>query len=510
MTQTQTELDKYNKMKVLVLDDDRLSSHNLSIQLRFVGETPLVSTSENWQQALRTLTERGEDNDLLAIALGNIRHADLNELLLNLHMQRPQLPLLLLNQQASGQLPASLQARMLTLGDGALNYQSLLAALKSARQLAGRESEVLPSRIISETGTAMFRSLSGQSAVIQQVRQLLQQVAQTQATVLVTGESGTGKEIVARNLHYHSGRGDCPFIVVNCAAIAHDRGGVELFGQQKGYNGARDHLPGLVEKAGGGTLFFDDIAELPLNIQALLLRFLEDRHFQRVGGHEQLATDVRVVAATRQNLEKKITTDKFREDLYYRLSVVPIALPPLRDRLEDIPDLVGELISRLENHDQTSVRFNSAAIQSLQSHHWPGNVRELANLVERLGIMQPNAVIGVSDLPVEYQYQVAVQGQDEAATDIRSDAFSVDLAGADAARPLAEALANPPDMAVMQPLDESRLLQYLDKSERQLLAVALDDSAGIVGFAAERLQMDSAALRSKMQQHGIADPALKQ
>lgn len=510
--QSQIDLQQYSKLKVLVLDDDRLSSHNLGIQLRFVGETPVVAASDAWEQSFSALAERGEDGELFAIVLGKITRISVPDLLLALHRHNPELPLLLLGNPESVQLaeqPATLRTRLLQLGDGVLNYQKLLDALQTARQIGRRQTqEVLPSRLISDTGTAMFRSLSGQSAAIQKVRQVLHQVARRQVTVLVTGESGTGKEIVARNLHYHSGRGERPFIAINCAAIAHDRLGEELFGQQKGHNGARENLPGLFERADGGTLFFDDIGELPMNIQALLLRFLEDKHFQRIGGHELLATDVRVVAATCQNLEKRISLEKFREDLYYRLSVVPLLLPPLRERVEDIPELVGELISSLESRDAPAVRFNSSALQSLQRHHWPGNVRELANLVERLGIMQPNAMIGLRDLPVEYQY-----AEEEAAPERASPGNTA------AAGPTGTVEAQPPldresnaaigmsynDRAGILPLNEARLQQYLQNFERQMVEVTLDDCAGLTGLAAERLNLDADMLRSRMQQHGIAE-----
>jgi sigma-54 specific flagellar transcriptional regulator A len=501
MTQSLKNLENYAKLKVLVVDDDRLSSHNLSIQLRFVGETPLIAASDTWRDVLKNQVEAGENSDLLAVLVGQIKKTALPELLRELHACDQGLPLLLLGGDDSANLddlPQSLQAQLLTLGDAALNYERLLFALNKARQLSGRSQGAFASKIISPTGTAMFRSLSGNSMQIQKVRQILQQVAKRPTSVLVRGESGTGKEIVARNLHYHSGRGECPFIAVNCAAIAPDRNGIELFGHEKAYNNAREAQPGLVEQADGGTLFFDEIGELPLNIQALLLRFLEDKHYQRLGGHELLTADVRVVAGTRQNLEEKMREGKFREDLYFRLSVMPIELPPLRQRVEDIPELIRELISSLENRDQTSVRFNTSALLSLQKHHWPGNVRELANLVERLGIMQPNAVLGVNDLPPEYQYPVTEEAEAGAVED-PGDAPKV--------VPLKTVPVLPEDSSMLLPLNEGRLQQYLDNFERQLLEVALDDSAGLVNFAAERLRIDAAVLRGRMEAYGIREAA---
>jgi sigma-54 dependent transcriptional regulator, flagellar regulatory protein len=493
---------------VLVIDDDRLSSHSLSILLRFVGETPVMATSESWAESLRMLSGGGGQN-LLGAAFGQVKKTGFAELLANVHKAAPYLPLLLLTgsdseieealpQAELAKLPETLRARLLTPGEGALNNQRLLGVLNQARKLSGRAENLQPSVLMSPTtGSALFRSLSGQSPPITRVRQLLQQVAKRPTSVLVRGESGTGKEIVARNLHYHSGRSPKPFIAVNCATIAPDHNGIELFGQEKG----NESRPGFIERADGGTLFLDEIGELPLNIQATLLRFLEDKQFQRLGGHDVHTADVRVVAGTRQNLEAKMREGKFREDLYYRLSVVPIELPPLRQRLEDIPELVKELISSLENRDQTSVRFNSQALQSLQKHSWPGNVRELANLVERLGIMQPNAVLGVSDLPPEYQYTVTEEepAPPEEVEEPKPGGLT-----------LVQTKPEPPpatDGGAMPPLNEARLQQYLDSFEKQLLEVALDDSAWLLDFAAERLQVDTASLRAMMQAHGIRERA---
>lgn len=499
----QAPADANEPLWVLVVDDDRLSSHNLAILLRFVGETPVLATSDSWPETLHTLTGSSGHTQLLAVAFGQVRKIPFPELLASVHAAAPALPLLLLGGSVSeleGVLPESLRAKLLTPGKGALNNQGLLDVLGQARKLSGRANGVLPSVLISPTtGTAMFRSLSGHSAQITGVRQLLQQVAGRQTSVLVRGESGTGKEIVARNLHFHSERNGKPFIAVNCAAITPDHNGLELFGQEKGYQNAGDARPGLIEKADGGTLFLDEISELPLNIQALLLRFVEDKQFQRLGGHNILTADVRIVAGTRQNLEAKMREGKFREDLYYRLGVVPIELPPLRQRLEDIPELIKELISSLENRDQTSVRFNTQALQSLQKHSWPGNVRELANLVERLGIMRPNAVIGVSDLPNEYQYPVA----DDTPVRVEEDEETAGVLKLVQTKPLVPTVD---EAGAMLPLNEARLLQYLDSFERQLLEVALDDSGGLLDFAAERLQLDTSSLRAMMQAHGIREP----
>ncbi len=494
MSNKQSAPEKSERLKIVVLDDDRLSSHNLSIQLKFVGETPMVATSDNWQQMFSMLAQRNEMGNLLAIAIGVIKGDGLADLLMQLHLSQPHLPILLLtnaDETQIAQLPESLKKVLLSLGDKVLNYQVLTEALRTARQITGHNNPRAQSWLLSASGSPLFRSLSGDSVKMQQVRQLLMQVAQRQVTVLVTGESGTGKEVVARNLHYHAGRQQKPLIVVNCTSVSTERFGVELFGQEKGFNGNKEGYTGWLEKAEGGTLFLDEVSELPLHVQGNLLRFLEDKSFQRIGSHEQLTVDVRVVAGTRHNLLELTRQGKFREDLYYRLSVVPIELPPLRERSEDIPVLIKELISSLENKGYESIRFNSSAIESLQLHNWPGNVRELANLVERLGIMHPNEVIGSNDLPLLYRHKVA-KNEPVAVTENATTPSN-------SAKMTAAAMAG----NSMLPLDEPRLQQYLENFERQMFEVALEDAAGFIDYAAERVQLDVDNFRMRMMALGL-------
>ena len=244
----------------------------------------------------------------------------------------------------------------------------------------------------------LFRSLVGTSRAIQQVRQMMQQVADTDASVLILGESGTGKEVVARNLHYHSKRREGPFVPVNCGAIPAELLESELFGHEKGaFTGAITSRAGRFELANGGTLFLDEIGDMPLPMQVKLLRVLQERTFERGGSNKTQNVDVRIIAATHKNLEKMIEDGTFRET-----STTASTYSPSRWRRcagEDIALLLNELISRMEHEKRGSIRFNSAAIMSLCRHDWPGNVRELANLVERLAIMHPYGVIGVGELP---------------------------------------------------------------------------------------------------------------
>lgn len=243
----------------------------------------------------------------------------------------------------------------------------------------------------------------GNSPSIALINQMIEQVADTMATVLILGESGTGKEVIARNIHTQSNRRDKPFIPINCGAIPSDLLESELFGHEKGaFTGAISSRQGRFELAEGGVIFLDEIGDMPLSMQVKLLRVLQERTFERVGSNHSNKTDVRVIAATHRSLEELISEGKFREDLYYRLNVFPIDVPPLRERREDIPALINELIERIEHDKRGSVRLGRRAVNMLCQYDWPGNVRELANLIERLAILYPHNVVDVKDLPKKY------------------------------------------------------------------------------------------------------------
>jgi sigma-54 specific flagellar transcriptional regulator A len=322
----------------------------------------------------------------------------------------------------------------------------------------------------------------------------MQQVADTEASVLILGESGTGKEVVARNLHYHSKRRDGPFVPINCGAIPAELLESELFGHEKGaFTGAITSRAGRFELANGGTLFLDEIGDMPLSMQVKLLRVLQERTYERVGGNKTQNADVRIIAATHKNLEEMIEAGSFREDLYYRLNVFPIEMAPLRERIEDIPLLMNELISRMEHEKRGSIRFNSAAIMSLCRHDWAGNVRELANLVERMAIMHPYGVIGVGELPKKFRH---VDDEDEAlTTSLREDleeraAIIAGLPGV--------------NMPAMLPAEGLDLKDYLGSLEQGLIQQALDDAGGVVARAAERLRIRRTTLVEKMRKYGMS------
>ncbi len=237
------------------------------------------------------------------------------------------------------------------------------------------KSQLYQEKLLSKEGQKrpleLFRSLSGNSRATHRINRMIDQVANTDATVLILGESGTGKEVVARKLHYNSRRRGKPFVPVNCGAIPSDLLESELFGHEKGaFTGAISSRQGRFEMASGGTLFLDEIGDMSMPMQVKLLRVLQERTFERVGSNISIHSDVRIVAATHRNLEQAIEEGGFREDLYYRLNVFPIEVPPLRDRVEDIPVLVNDLISRIETEKRGTVRLTPAAVMTLTHYKW--------------------------------------------------------------------------------------------------------------------------------------------
>ncbi|MGB9713340.1 MAG: nif-specific transcriptional activator NifA [Dissulfurimicrobium hydrothermale] len=243
-------------------------------------------------------------------------------------------------------------------------------------------------------------NIIGNSKAMRDVLTIVEKVASTNATVLLLGESGTGKELVARAIHQTSPRKEKGFIKVNCAALPENLLESELFGHEKGaFTGAFSARKGRFELADGGTLFLDEIGEMGLNVQAKLLRVLQEQRFERLGGERTIEVDVRVIAATNRSLEQAVINGIFRTDLYYRLNVVPIKLPPLRDRPEDIPALIGHFLDKSNARNHKNVKISREALQFLQGYSWPGNVRELQNLIERLVILSDRGYIRLSDIP---------------------------------------------------------------------------------------------------------------
>ncbi|MCB1671988.1 MAG: sigma-54 dependent transcriptional regulator [Gammaproteobacteria bacterium] len=360
-----------------------------------------------------------------------------------------------------------------------VRYGDLLEILKQARMkaLQNRENE----------NHAAGPRLIGTSPGIKAIRTLIRQVAATEASVLLSGESGTGKEVVARNIHALSLRADRPFVAVNCGAIPPELLESELFGHEKGaFTGAFQSRPGRFELAEGGTLFLDEIGDMPLNMQVKLLRVIQEKSFERVGGSRTRISNVRLIAATHQDLENQIAEGKFRLDLFYRLNVFPIELPALRDRSEDIPQLINAFIKARSGPTQEPISFAGDALQTLMNHPLPGNVRELENLVERLSILHPGETIDCAKLPVRYQQHGSLQSP------------LTELIRADQVREVAELPA-----ANGQKIN---LKQYLASLERSLICRALEQSDWVVTRAAQTLSVRRTTLIEKIRKLEIRQP----
>lgn len=340
----------------------------------------------------------------------------------------------------------------------------------------------------------LFRCLVGKSPAMQKVRHEIEQVAKSDANVLILGHSGTGKEVVARNVHYHSKRRKKPFVPVNCGAIPHDLLESELFGHEKGsFTGAITARQGRFAMAEGGTLFLDEIGEMTMAMQVKLLRVLEERVFERVGGTTSINADVRIIAATNRNLEEMVKNGDFREDLYFRLEVFPICLPTLSERIEDLPLLVRELISRLEQTKQCSVRFTPEAIVALSQYNWPGNVRELANQIERMAIKYPNGLVQAHNLPGKIRSHItqnAVPGLElKEVDDILNDADQ-----------RCHSINTP---RVNFPAEGFDLKSYISNIEVNIIQEALDKSGGVIAHAAKSLGLRRTTLAEKMRKYHI-------
>ena len=342
----------------------------------------------------------------------------------------------------------------------------------------------------------LFRSLVGVSQPVTKVRKLIEQVADSEASVLILGDSGTGKEVVARNLHFHSDRKNQPFVPVNCGAIPPDLLESELFGHEKGaFTGAIAARKGRFELANGGTLFLDEIGDMPLAMQVKLLRVIQERVFERVGSNKSIKADVRIIAATHRNLEGEISNGRFREDLFYRLNVFPIEMPSLAQRVEDIPLLLEELIVRMENNKRGSIRITPDAVSALQHYEWPGNVRELSNLVERLLIMFPNGVVDTRDLPEKYRLNVDGLVVEEPTTE-SADNLAVQQ------KPASHIISKDDNQTIL-PEEGIDLKAHLLDLEFSLIKQALDDSKGVVAHAAQKLNMRRTTLVEKMRKYGL-------
>lgn len=498
----------WREAKVLIVDDDAERREQMKVILDFLGEPSVVTSCRDWREALNqdaifedvtsnnVDTNIGEqrDEDFMAVFLGYccLDSAPFDQLLQDIRDWNDDVAVIIMAEQGQTldldtDSDPYLKHMVIATLETPPTYSKLLDTLYRAQRY--REAQQARKQQPGQRPLHLFRSLVGTSREIQTVREMMSQVADKDVSVLVTGESGTGKEVIARNLHYNSDRRENPFVPVNCGAIPAELLESELFGHEKGaFTGAISTRAGRFELAEGGTLFLDEIGDMPLNMQVKILRVLQERCIERVGSNKTIPTDVRIIAATHRNLDSMIEDGTFREDLYYRLNVFPIEVPSLRERNEDIPLLINELVSRMENEKRGSIRFNSAAIMSLCQHEWSGNVRELANLVERMAIMHPYGVIGVQDLPKKYRH-----------VDVTDEEFDLPEDDTPVAQTTVVSMAD----TTLLPEQGIDLKEYLAKLEKSLIQQAIDDTGGVVARAADKLAIRRTTLVEKMRKYDL-------
>lgn len=378
---------------ILVVDDEKSSLKMVSQGLKLEDHTALTASSG--EEALAVCTSKVVDLVLLDIIMPGGMNGI--ETLMELRQVRPDLNVVMMSAQQD------IETAVKSMELGARHYlvkpksvTEILHAVEPFLELSrlSRENEVLKSQI------GVRDEIIGGGFAIQQLRSQIGQVASSELSVLITGENGTGKQLVADAIHQQSQRRRKPFISLNCAALPDELIESELFGHERGaFTGAANQRRGKFELADGGTLFLDEIGDMSLKAQAKVLRVLEYGELQRLGGSQTLHIDVRIIAATNKALEEEIEGGTFRQDLYYRLNVVPLTVPPLRNRLDDLPALVNHFVERFHRDNARSPKaIDPSAIRVMQSYNWPGNIRELKNIIERLLIMVPRDVILTADV----------------------------------------------------------------------------------------------------------------
>ncbi|MBN2575142.1 MAG: sigma-54-dependent Fis family transcriptional regulator [Deltaproteobacteria bacterium] len=488
-------------MKRVLIADDELNIRRV-LEAILQREGYEVVTAANGEEALAGMT-RDINTVITDLKMPGL---DGMGLLKRLSVDFPDVPVVMIT--AHGSVESAVEAVKL----GAFDYVEKPFDQEQIRQIVAKALRThMLSRRDARPEDVQVRGrfrLVGESAAIRQVFQVVDKVADTPSTVLLTGESGTGKELVARALHDFSSRASGPFIKINCAAIPKTLMESELFGYEKGaFTGAVGSKPGRFELAHGGSLFLDEIGEIPIEMQVKLLRVLQESEFERVGGIKTIKVDVRLVTATNRDLAAEITTGGFRDDLYYRLNVVPIHLPPLRERREDIPLLVEHFIARFNDRLRKQIAgAEPEAIERLVSHGWPGNIRELENVIERTMLFCEGPQIRVTDLPGELAAppqgalpQVAPQEERPPSAAASSGALP-----AQAAAPIPSVSAVPPVGEEVGSLKEA-VRAETERVERELIQRALDETGGNITKAARKLQISRKSLQTKMKELGLRD-----
>jgi DNA-binding NtrC family response regulator len=450
--------------RILVVDDELNMRVVLAAMLKKEGYE--VATAANGQEALNILKE-GQ----VSVVATDLRMPGLDgmELLQKIMQYDHALPVIILT--AYGTVASAVDA----LKKGAFDYitkpfeQDELKTVISKAVRTRQLDDGLP----APTGDADQYRIIGKSSRISEILRIVQKVSPSETTVLITGETGTGKELIARAIHANSSRKKQPFIKINCAAIAHNLVESELFGYEKGaFTGAVTTKPGRFELAHKGTLFLDEVGEIPRDVQAKLLQAIQDQSFERIGGLKTISVDVRLITATNKNLPDEIKAGHFREDLYYRLNVFPIHLPPLRERADDILPLTEYFLKKANSKLGKMITGVTPEVRdSLLAHSWPGNIRELEHLIERLVLMAEGTVITDEIIPPDI---------------LRSESAPKPGALAPGEEPARDALKT-----------------HMDEMEKQIVTRCLEECEGNVTRAAERLGLSRKGLQLKMIKHNL-------
>jgi two-component system response regulator AtoC len=458
--------------QVLVADDEENLRRVLKAQLQHDGyEVHSVADGAAVLQAM------GEHHIDVLITDLRMPKLDGMEVLKAVSGRYPNVPVIMIT--AHGTVDTAVEALKL----GAFDYVTKpfdRAELRRVVSKAAKTRELSQKHVSGDPSERGRYRIIGQSEPMRGVYDVIEKVADTPSTVLITGESGTGKELIARALHENSARKNKPFVSVNCAAIPPDLLESELFGYERGaFTGAVTSKPGRFELAHGGTLFLDEIAEIPVSMQVKLLRALQEQQFERVGGIKTITVNVRLIAATNRDLKARIADGGFREDLYYRLNVVAVHLPPLRDRPSDIPLLIDHFVQNFNSKLDRSVSgFEQGALELLLRHGWPGNIRELENVVERCMIFAEDGEVGAQHLPAEIRESHGEPGPSL-------------VAGID---------ATPGETGLKEVVREATL-----KLEREFIARALEQTGGNVTHTARLLKISRKSLQNKMKELGLRD-----
>ncbi|MBT5028863.1 MAG: sigma-54-dependent Fis family transcriptional regulator [Nitrospina sp.] len=458
---------------ILIVDDEKSLRDFLVIMLEEEGYK--VTTASGVDKAIKLIRENIFDLILTDIRMGSSNGLDVLDAAQKI---LPETPVVMMTAYASAETAVT------AMKNGAYDYISKPFKIEDIQLIVKNALEkrklATENRLLKTVLNDRFQLINiiGKSAAIQKVFDLVDKVSQSNATVLITGESGTGKELIAKAIHFNGYRKNYPFVSINCGALPENLLESELFGYEKGaFTGADSVKLGLMESANKGSFFLDEVGDAPLSTQVKLLRVLQENEITRLGSTQSTPVDLRIIAATNTNLSNLVEQKSFREDLFYRLNVIPIHLPPLRERKEDIPDLVEFFINKYNaRHNKTHIQgINSDALKIFERYPWPGNVRELENVIERAVVLETEKRIGKTSLPDELLGKLS------------------------------------PDKIQVPELNQTNmdLEKTLDQIEKKMIANALMNSNGMINKAAQKLNLSFRSMRYRIEKHKLKDKPSK-